>query len=50
MGLTWSNDFESYAGSSVANGRVSYAREVKGGDPDKKGYGGPPGRGLGVRL
>jgi hypothetical protein len=28
----------------------SHARQVKGDDPDKKGYPGPPGWGLGVRL
>jgi len=31
-------------------GRASRARQVKGDDPDKKGYPGPPGWGLGVRL
>jgi len=31
-------------------GRASHARQVKGDDPDKKGYPGPPGWGLGVRL
>jgi hypothetical protein len=30
--------------------RASHARQVKGDDPDKKGYPGPPGWGLGVRL
>jgi hypothetical protein len=39
----WSNDPESYTGGSVATGRVSQARPVKGDDPDKKGYPGPPG-------
>ena len=29
---------------------ASHARQVKGDDPDKKGYPGPPGCGLGVRL
>jgi hypothetical protein len=29
---------------------ASGARQVKGDDPDKKGYPGPPGWGLGVRL
>jgi hypothetical protein len=29
---------------------ASLARQVKGDDPDKKGYPGPPGWGLGVRL
>jgi hypothetical protein len=32
-----------------ANGRASHARQVKGDDPDKKGYSGPPGWGFGVR-
>jgi len=39
-----SHDPESYAGGSLATGRVSHARQVKGDDPDKKGYPGPPGR------
>jgi len=29
-----------------ATGRASHARQVKGDDPDKKGYPGPPGGGL----
>jgi hypothetical protein len=33
-----------------ATGRASHAKEVKGDDPDKKGYPGPPGWRLGVRL
>ena len=33
-----------------ATGRASHARQVKGDDPDKKGYPGPPGWGLGVGL
>ena len=37
---------ESYAGGSLATGRVSHARQVKGDDPDKKGYPSPPGGGL----
>jgi hypothetical protein len=41
---------ESYAGGSVATGRVSHAKQVKDDDPDKKGYAGPPGWGLGVRF
>ena len=45
-GFAWSDDSEIYAGVSVANGRVSNARQVKGGDPDKKGYRGPPGLGV----
>jgi hypothetical protein len=49
-GLVWSHDPDSYAGGSVATGRASHARLVKGEDPDKKGYPGPPGWGLGVGL
>ena len=50
MGLAWSNDPESCAGGSVATGRVSQARQVRGDDPDKKGYPGPPGWGLGLEA
>jgi hypothetical protein len=39
-----------YAGGSVAASRVSHAGQVKGDDPDKTGYPGPPGWGLGVEL
>ena len=46
----WSNDPQSYAGGSDATGMASRARQVKGDDPDKKGYPGPPGWGLGVRI
>ena len=35
---------------AYATGRASYARQVKGDDPDKKGYSGPPGWGFGVGL
>jgi hypothetical protein len=35
---------------SVATGRATCARQVKGDDPDKKGCPGPPGWGLGVGL
>jgi hypothetical protein len=35
---------------AYATGRASHARQVKGDDPDKKGYPGPPDWGLGVRL
>jgi hypothetical protein len=35
---------------AYATGRASHATQVKGDDPDKKGYPGPPGWGLGVRL
>jgi hypothetical protein len=33
-----------------ATGRASHARQVKGDDPDKNGYPGPPGLGFGVGL
>jgi hypothetical protein len=33
-----------------ATGRASHATQFKGDDPDKKGYPGPPGWELGVRL
>jgi hypothetical protein len=46
----WSNDLESCSGDSEAIVMASRARQVKGDDPDKKGYTGPPGWGLGVRL
>jgi hypothetical protein len=45
--LACSHDSEGYAGGSVAAGRVSHARQVKGDDPDKKGYPSPPDWGLG---
>jgi hypothetical protein len=45
VGLAWSYDPGSYAGGSVAAGSVSHVGHVKGDDPDKKGYPGPPGRG-----
>jgi len=35
---------------AYANGKTSHAREVKDDNPDKKGYPGPPGWELGVRL
>jgi hypothetical protein len=50
VGIVWSNYSESYAGGSVATGRASFAGQVKGDDPDQKGYPDPPGWGLGVRL
>jgi hypothetical protein len=31
---------------TYATGRASHARQVKGDDPDKKGYPGPPGYGM----
>ena len=42
VGLVWSTDPESYVGGGVATGRASHARQVKGDDPDKKGYPDPP--------
>jgi hypothetical protein len=50
VGFACSDDPERYAGDSVATGRVSHAGQVKGDDPAKKGYPGPPGWRLGVRL
>jgi hypothetical protein len=50
VGLVWSNDPESYAGGNVATGRATHDRQVKGDEPDKKGYPVPPGWGLCVRL
>jgi hypothetical protein len=35
---------------AYATDRAYHARQVKGDDPDKKGYPGSPGWGLGVRL
>ena len=45
VGLVRSHDPESYA-----TGRACHARQVKGDDPDKKRYTGPPGWGFGVGL
>jgi hypothetical protein len=50
LGLAWSNDPESYTGGVIATGRVSQAGQVKGDDPDKERYPGPPGWGLSVGL
>jgi len=46
--IALSYDSDSYTGSSVATGRVSNARHVKGDDPDKKGYPSMLGIGHGV--
>jgi len=35
---------------AYATGRASHARQVKGDDPDKRGYPGPPGWGFGAGL
>jgi hypothetical protein len=48
--LMWSNDLKSYAGGSVATGRVSQAGQVKSEVPDKDRHPGPPGFGLGIGL
>jgi hypothetical protein len=40
LGLAWSNDCDSNPGGSVPTGS---AGQVKGDDPDYKGYLGPPG-------
>jgi hypothetical protein len=45
--IVWSDEPETYASGSIATGRGSHAGQVKGDDPDKKGYPGPPGWGLG---
>jgi hypothetical protein len=45
-----SNDTSSYVGESVVTGRASNARNIKGDNPDKKGYPGPPGWGVGKQL
>jgi len=49
VGLAWSQDPERYAGSSIATGRASHARQIKD-DPDEKGYPGTLGWGLGMSL
>ena len=41
VGLAWSNGPESYAGGSVATGRVFHAGQVKDDDPNEKGHSGP---------
>jgi hypothetical protein len=50
VGIMFSYDSESYAGCSVATGRASHARQVKGDGPDRKGYPGPADLELGMRL
>ena len=46
----WSYDPENYTKDSYATDRASHARQVKGVDPDKKGYSKALCRGLGVTL
>jgi hypothetical protein len=50
VGHAWLNDPESYAGGSIATGRAPHARQVEGDNPDKKGYHGPRGWGLGMGI
>jgi hypothetical protein len=49
-GLALTEDPESYTGGSIATGRGSHAGQVKGDDPDKKRYSGPPSWGLDVGM
>ena len=46
--LAWCNDPESYTGCSVAIGRATLARTVKGEHPDKERYTGPTGWGQSI--
>jgi hypothetical protein len=48
--LEWSRHPESFACSIVATGRASNAGQVKGDDPDQKGYPGLPRWGFGLGL
>ena len=48
--LAWSKDPENYASGSAGTATTSYARQVKGDNPDKKGYPGLPVWGWGVGL
>jgi hypothetical protein len=50
VGLALPHDPESYAGGSIAAGRISHAGQIKGDDPDKKGIPWLSRLGLGVRL
>jgi hypothetical protein len=45
--FAWPYDSENYAGGSIATGRVYHVGQVKGNDPDRKGYTGPHGWGVG---
>jgi hypothetical protein len=44
--LVWSNNPECCGGGSVVTGRASHDGQMKGDDPDKKGYPGPSRWGL----
>jgi len=48
VGFACSRDPESYPGGSIATGKVSHAGQVKGEEPDEKGYTGPQGWVLGM--
>jgi hypothetical protein len=48
VGIVWPNDPDSYAGGSVATGRVSHAGQIKGDDQAEKKYPGLTGWQLGV--
>jgi len=50
VGLVCADDPTSHAGSSTATDRAFHVRQVKGDDPDKKEWPGPPGWGLDVGL
>jgi hypothetical protein len=50
VGLAWSYDPESYAGGSLAIGRVFHAGQFKDDSQNKKRYPGPPVWQLGLRL
>jgi hypothetical protein len=43
VGPVLSHDPESSAGSNIATGTASHLGQVKGDDPNKKGYPGPSG-------
>jgi hypothetical protein len=47
---SWIIDLKWTLAVAYATGRASHARQVKGDDPDKKGYSGPPGWGFGLGL
>jgi len=49
VGIAWSEDPGGYVKDSIATGKASHAGQVKGDDPNQKGYPDLPGWGLGVR-
>jgi hypothetical protein len=50
VGLAWLRDPESCAGGTVATGRAFRVGQVRGDDPNKKGYPGPLSLGLDMGL